>query len=199
MEYPKPLEDLIVQFMNYPGVGRKTAERYAMHTLSKISDENLNEFASILANIKSRIFRCSICGHLTDVDPCHICSDHHRDSAVIMVVESSKDVFSFERSKTYKGKYHVLHGALSPINGVGPEELNLESLWTRLHDDTVKEIILATSSTQEGEATAMYIQRVLRNMDVVVSRIGYGVPVGANLEYADELTLAKAVENRKSY
>ncbi len=199
MDYPRPLEDLIAQFMKYPGIGRKTAERYALFTYDKFDSKNLQEFAETLASVREKVFRCSICGQITDVDPCRICSDRSRDSSIIMVVESPKDVFSFERSGFFKGKYHVLNGALSPINGIGPDELNLASLWTRLQDETIREVILATSSTQEGEATAMYIQRVLKNLDVQVTRIGYGVPVGANLEYADELTLAKAVENRKAY
>lgn len=199
MNYPKALEDLIVHFMKYPGIGRKTAERYSLFTINNFDQDNLNDFSEALATVKNKVFRCSSCGHLTDVDPCHICSNDIRDKSLIMVVESPKDVFSFERSGNYKGLYHVLHGAISPMNGIGPDDLNLAPLWERIQNESVKEIILATSATQEGETTAMYIHRVLINMDILVTRIGYGVPVGSNLEYADDQTLIKAVENRKAY
>jgi len=199
MEYPKALEDLIIQFMKYPGIGRKTAERYAMYTLNNFDQEELSAFSDTLATVKEKVFRCSSCGQLTDVDPCRICAGEHRDRTMIMVVESPKDVFSFERANVFHGLYHVLHGAISPINGIGPDDLNLASLWNRIQDEEVSEVILATSATQEGEATAMFIQRVLKNMDISVTRIGYGVPVGSNLEYADDQTLTKAVENRKRY
>ena len=136
---------------------------------------------------------------MTDIDPCDICSDQRRDASKIMVVESSKDVFSFEKSGTFRGRYHVLNGAISPINGIGPSELNLLSLWPRLENIELKEVIIATSATQEGETTALYIKRVLQNTDVLVTRIGYGVPVGTNLEYADDQTLVKAIENRRVF
>ncbi|MDP2424965.1 MAG: recombination mediator RecR [Candidatus Izemoplasmatales bacterium] len=199
MEYPKALEDLIQAFQHYPGVGRKTAERYALFTVNQLDDTMVSNFSDALLQLKKAIHPCSICGHLTDVDPCVICSDPKRDQTKIIVLESAKDVFSIEKSGNYKGLYHVLNGVISPVNGVGPEDINFTSLVKRVHDDVVKEVILATSATQEGEATALYVNRVLKSTDLIVSRIAYGVPVGANLEYADEVTLTKAIENRRVY
>ncbi|NLZ61935.1 MAG: recombination protein RecR [Acholeplasmataceae bacterium] len=199
MNYPNALEELIFHFMKYPGVGRKTAERYALHTLGKISQEDLDDFSKALASVKSKIGRCSICGHLTDVDPCSVCADNNRDKGTILVVESPKDVFAIEKLGKYHGRYHVLHGAISPVDGVGPDDLNLKSLWNRIAEEQVKEVIIATSATQEGETTAMYIHRVITNTDVLVTRIGYGMPVGGNLEYADDKTLAKALEYRRKF
>lgn len=199
MIYPEALEELISEFMKYPGIGRKTAERYALYTVNHFDQEALDRFSQALSAIKSRIGRCRICGHLTETDPCTICQNPNRDKSVIMVVESPKDVFTIEKSNKFRGIYHVLHGALSPLDGLGPDELNLASLWPRIQQSEVKELIIATSATQEGEATAMYIQRVVKNMDLLLTRIGYGVPVGTNLEYADEKTLSKAIENRRSF
>ncbi|MDD3122768.1 MAG: recombination mediator RecR [Candidatus Izemoplasmatales bacterium] len=199
MQYPKSLEDLIVEWMKYPGIGRKTAERYAMFTVNQLSKETVELFAQTLLDAKSKINPCKVCGHFTDLEICEICADHQRDGSKVMIVESSKDVFTIEKSGTFKGLYHVLNGALSPINGIGPNELNLFTLWTRLENQEIKEIIIATSATQEGEATALYIKRVLQNTDILVTRIGYGVPVGSNLEYADDLTLVKAIENRRVF
>lgn len=199
MDYPRALENLILEFMKYPGVGRKTAERYALFTVNKIDLDSASSFGSALLNVKTQIHACSICGHLTDIDPCSICSNQHRNQSQILVVESTKDVFSIEKSGRYHGLYHVLNGALSPMNGVGLEDLNLQSLWIRIQNELVKEIIIATSATQEGEATAMYIKRVLKEVDVLVSRIAYGVPVGGNLEYADSETLSRAIENRREF
>lgn len=194
---PKAIEDLIVEFMKYPGIGRKTAERYALFTIDKMDGNDIESFSNAIINIKRDIHHCPICGHITDQEICNICENHSRDRSLLMVVESPKDVFTIEKSGEYKGYYHVLNGVLSPINGIGPEEINLKSLWPRITNDEIKEVIIAISSTQEGETTAMYIGRVLQNIDVVVSRIGYGVPVGLNLEYADDLTLSKAIENRR--
>ncbi len=199
MNYPKPLEDLIQAFMKYPGVGRKTAERYALFTVNAIDSPTAAAFADALKTVKTAIRPCSICGHMTDVDPCSICANPHRDRSKILVLESAKDVFSIEKSGNYKGLYHVLNGVISPLNGFGPEDINLASLVSRVQDDAISEIILATSATQEGEATAMYIHRILKSTDLTVSRIAYGVPVGANLEYADEITLTKAIENRRVF
>lgn len=197
MTLPKPLEDLINEFMRFPGVGRKTAERFALFTLDKLSDEDADNFSSAILTIKKDIHHCKICGHLTDKEICNICSNEHRNESILMVVESPKDVFTIEKAGEYKGYYHVLNGVISPMDGYGPEDINLNSLWPRIANHNIKEIIIATSSTQEGETTALYISRVLKDIDVDVSRIGYGVPVGLNLEYADDLTLSKAIENRK--
>jgi recombination protein RecR len=197
MILPNALEDLITEFMKFPGIGRKTAERYAMYIVNNFSVENTENFGNILLNIKKLIHNCPNCGLITDQELCQVCEDTQRDESMLMIVESSKDVFSIEKSGEYKGFYHVLNGVISPMDGKGPEDINLSTLWPRITDNKVKEVIIATSSTQEGETTALYISRVLKDVDILVSRIGYGVPVGLNLEYADELTLSKAIENRK--
>ncbi|MBU1144505.1 MAG: recombination mediator RecR [Firmicutes bacterium] len=199
MHFPKVLEDLVTEFMKFPGIGRKTAERYALFTINQLDKESAEQFSKAILDVKNKIFTCSVCGHLTDVDPCEICKDSNRDLSKMMVVESAKDVFTIEKSGYFNGHYHVLNGAISPMNGIGPDELNLPKLWNRIQNETVKELIIATSGTQEGEATAMYINRVLKNMDILVTRIGYGVPVGSNLEYADDMTLSKAIENRRKF
>ena len=197
MIIPQSLEDLIEELKKLPGVGRKTAERYAMHIINKYSIDDVNNFSESLLKAKNKLKHCSICGNLTDDETCSICKDENRDKSIILVVESVKDVFSIEKSREYKGLYHVLNGVLSPMDGMGPEDINLDGLWKRVTEKSVKEIIIATSSTPEGETTALYIKRVLQDLDILVSRIGYGVPVGLNLEYADDLTLSKAIENRK--
>jgi recombination protein RecR len=197
MDFPKSIENLISEFMKFPGVGRKTAERFVFHTINKLDQESVKSMSEALLHMKENIKHCEICHNLTDDDVCYICKDESRDTSSILVVESPKDVFSIEETSQYKGMYHVLNGVLSPADGVGPDELDLKSLWDRAADDVVKEIIIATSSTQEGETTALYIKRVLQDTDLTISRIGYGVPVGLNLEYADQLTLSKALENRK--
>ncbi|MFA5007120.1 MAG: recombination mediator RecR [Candidatus Izemoplasmatales bacterium] len=199
MRFPQSLETLIGEFMKYPGVGRKTAERFALHTIHRMDGESAQAFASAIQNAKASIRPCPICGHLTDGERCEVCADPLRDGTRILVVETSKDVFSIEKAGGYRGLYHVLNGALSPINGVGPEELNLKAFWPRVQDERVKEIILATGATQEGEATAMYIRRILKDTDLLVTRIAYGVPVGANLEFADDATLSRAIQNRRSF
>jgi recombination protein RecR len=162
-----------------------------------MDNESVKDLSNALLDVKENIKHCQVCHNLTDHDICDICRDQSRDSSIILVVENPKDVFSIEDTSQYRGLYHVLNGVLSPSNGIGPQELNMSSLWDRVSEENVKEIIIATSSTQEGETTAMYIKRVLEKTDVIVSRIGYGVPVGLNLEYADQLTLTKAIENRK--
>lgn len=199
MNYPQALETLIQAFQKYPGVGRKTAERYALFTIHQLDSSQVQLFQDALQEAKALIHPCSVCGHLTDCDPCMICANPERNHSQILVLETSRDVFAIEKSHRYFGLYHVLQGAISLVNGIGPDELNIASLLKRLEDDRVKEMILATSATQEGEATAMYLNRVVKNTDVVVSRIAYGVPVGANLEYADEVTLSKAIENRRIF
>jgi recombination protein RecR len=197
MDFPKSIENLISEFMKFPGVGRKTAERFVFHTINKLDQESVKSMSEALLHMKENIKHCEICHNLTDDDVCYICKDESRDTSSILVVESPKDVFSIEETSQYKGMYHVLNGVLSPADGIGPDELDLKSLWDRAADDVVKEIIIATYSTQEGETTALYIKRVLQDTDLTISRIGYGVPVGLNLEYADQLTLSKALENRK--
>lgn len=197
MILPKALEDLIAEFMKFPGIGRKTAERYALHMINNFSAENTEIFGDIIKNIKKAIHNCPRCGLITDQELCQVCDNENRDKSILMLVESSKDVFSIEKSGEYKGYYHVLNGVISPMDGLGPDDINLATLWPRATNTEVKEIIIATSSTQEGETTALYIKRVLKDLDITISRIGYGVPVGLNLEYADDLTLSKAIENRR--
>jgi recombination protein RecR len=199
MNYPRALEDLIDEFMKYPGIGRKTAERYALFTVNSLEKESVQSFADALTAVKKKIIHCSVCGHLTEIDPCPICTDGNRDPSILLILETAKDVFTMEKSGNYHGLYHVLHGNLSPLNGIGPDELNLKSLWTRVQNEAVKEIIIATSGTQEGEATAMYIKRILQDTDLLVTRIAYGVPVGANFEYTDDITLNRAIQNRREF
>lgn len=195
--YAKSLSKLISELGKLPGIGGKSAQRLAFHILS-LTDEQASALAGAITEAKQSIKYCSICGNFTESDICPICSDTSRDNSVICVVEGPRDVFAMERAGSYKGRYHVLHGAISPLDGVGPSDINLKSLITRLQtDDDVKEVILATSPRVEGEATAMYISRLLKPAGLKVTRIAYGLPVGGDLEYADEVTLSKAIEGRK--
>lgn len=195
-QYPKPLNQLINELSRLPGVGSKTAQRLAFHILA-MDDRDAFRLSEAIRNAKETMRYCSVCGNLTDQDPCSICADETRDRSVICVVESPRDVAAMEKIKEYKGLYHVLHGAISPMDGIGPEEINLKSLILRLQDDSIKELIIATNPTIEGEATAMYIARLIKPTGIVVSRIAHGIPVGGDLEYADEVTLLKAVEGRR--
>lgn len=195
MLYPTPIAKLIDSFSKLPGVGIKTATRLAFYTIG-MSDEDVNEFAKNLLSAKRDLTYCSICGNLTDDDPCSICQDETRDSSVILVVEESKDVSAMEKIQEYRGKYHVLHGLISPMNGVSPDDINLKSLITRLMDGEVTEVIIATSATADGEATSMYISRVLKPAGIKVTRLARGLAVGSDIEYADEVTLLRAIENR---
>ncbi len=192
-----PLAKLIEQFERMPGIGKKSAQRIAFHVLN-MSEVQARVFAQTVLDAHEKIHRCSICGDLTDEKECSICQNPNRDKSVICVVEDPADVLAFERTKEYKGTYHVLHGVISPINGIGPEELNIKSLISRINNEEVKEVIMATNPTVEGETTAMYISRLLKPLGITVSRLAYGVPVGGDLEYADEITLQKAIEGRKT-
>lgn len=194
--YPKPLSKLINEFAKLPGIGGKTAQRLAFHVLS-LDDNEAMALANSIIDAKKSMKYCSICGNLTDEDPCKICSDKSRDGSVICVVESPKDVVAMEKIKEFNGLYHVLHGAISPMEGIGPEDINLKSLIVRLQENDVNEIILATNPNIEGEATAMYIARLVKPSGIKVSRIAHGIPVGGDLEYTDEITLLKAIEGRK--
>lgn len=191
-----PLQNLINQFERLPGIGHKTAQRLAFHVLS-MKEEDVQSFSDALIEAHSKIHRCEKCCDLTDEQFCPICDDPARDGSTICVVEDSRDVMAFERTHEYNGVYHVLHGVISPLNGVGPEDITIKELLARLSDTNVKEIIMATNPTAEGEATAIYIARLIKPMGIEVSRLAYGVPVGADLEYADEFTLLKAIEGRK--
>ncbi|AAP07129.1 recombination protein RecR [Bacillus tropicus] len=196
MHYPEPISKLIDSFMKLPGIGPKTAVRLAFFVLDMKEDDVLG-FAKALVNAKRDLAYCSVCGHITDRDPCYICNDSHRDQSVVCVVQEPKDVIAMEKMKEYQGVYHVLRGAISPMEGIGPEDINIPQLLKRLHDETVQEVILATNPNIEGEATAMYISRLLKPTGIKVTRIAHGLPVGGDLEYADEVTLSKALEGRR--
>ena len=194
---PLPLKQLIENFAALPGIGRKTAQRLAFHVLD-MPEEQAKAFAKAIVDAKSSIHNCKICQNFTDKEICDICSSPERDSSVICVVEDPRDVFSFERINEYNGLYHVLHGAISPMGGVGPEQLRIKELLARVGGDSpVKEVIMATNSTVEGEATAMYISRLLKPLGIKVTRLAYGIPVGGELEYTDEVTLTRAMEGRR--
>ncbi|MBQ9973236.1 MAG: recombination protein RecR [Firmicutes bacterium] len=195
--YAKPLGKLINELSKLPGIGGKTAQRLAFHILS-LTESEAESLAAAIMDAKRNMKYCSVCGNLTDTDPCSICSDSTRDNTVICVVESPRDVFAMERIREYKGQYHVLHGAISPMDGIGPDDINLRQLIVRLQENAeINEVILATNPNIEGEATAMYIARLLKPTGIKVSRIAHGIPVGGDLEYADEITLLKAVEGRR--
>ncbi|MEK4501532.1 recombination protein RecR [Bacillus sp. FSL R12-0069] len=196
MHYPEPISKLIDSFMKLPGIGPKTAVRLAFFVLDMKEDDVIG-FAKALVNAKRDLAYCSVCGHITDRDPCYICNDSHRDQSVVCVVQEPKDVIAMEKMKEYQGVYHVLRGAISPMEGIGPEDINIPQLLKRLHDETVQEVILATNPNIEGEATAMYISRLLKPTGIKVTRIAHGLPVGGDLEYADEVTLSKALEGRR--
>ncbi len=194
--YAKPLEKLIKELSKLPGIGGKSAQRLAFHILS-LDEKSVDELADSIKQAKAKMKYCPICGNLTDREPCEICADETRDKNTICVVESPKDVYAMERIREYKGLYHVLHGAISPIDGIGPEDINLKSLLVRLQEGDAKEVILATNPTIEGEATAMYIARLIKPAGIKATRIAHGIPVGGDLEYTDEVTLLKAVEGRR--
>ena len=194
--YAKPLNRLINELSKLPGIGGKTAQRLAFHILS-MEDKEAIDLAMAIIDAKKSMTYCSVCGNLTDTDPCSICLDEGRDRSQICVVESPKDVVAMEKIREYHGYYHVLHGAISPMDGIGPDDINIRSLIMRLQDENVKEVIIATNPNIEGEATAMYIARLIKPSGIKVSRIAHGIPVGSDLEYADEVTLLKAVEGRR--
>ncbi|NLI67341.1 MAG: recombination protein RecR [Bacilli bacterium] len=196
MYYPEPISKLIDSFMKLPGIGPKTAVRLAFFVLD-MEDDDVVDFAKALVRAKRELNYCEICGHITDQKICHICQDPNRDETVICVVEDSRDVIAMEKMREYNGKYHVLHGSISPVDGLGPEDINIASLIKRLKDSNVEEIILATNPNVEGEATAMYISRLVKPSGIKTTRIAHGLPVGGDLEYADEVTLAKSLEGRR--
>ena len=190
-----PLQNLIDQFERMPGIGHKTAQRMAFYILGLTKDE-ANGFAKAITDAHTKIRQCRICCDLADDELCPICKSETRDKSIICVVEGPRDVAAIERTHEYNGTYHVLHGAISPMDNIGPDQIKIKELLARLNDGTVDEVIMATNPTVEGEATAMYISRLLKPMGITVSRLAYGVPVGADLEYADEVTLSRALEGR---
>lgn len=196
MQYPEPIAKLIDSYTKLPGIGIKTATRLAFHTID-MQEEDVTGFAQSLISAKRDLRFCSICGNLTETDPCAICSDPTRDQSKVLVVEEVKDLMAIENTGEYRGLYHVLHGVLSPLSGKGPDDINIESLVTRLQkDDAIQEVIVATNANAEGEATAMYLSRLLKPAGLTVSRLATGLSVGSDIDYADEITLIKAVEGR---
>ncbi len=194
--YAAPIAKLIEEFNKMPGIGKRTAERLAFHVL-KLSDGEAQAFADAVLAAKRTIRFCPICQSLTDREPCDICANPKRDRSVICVVENPKDVLAMEKIREYTGVYHVLHGAISPMDGIGPEDIKLRELLARVQEGGIREVIMATNPTIEGEATAMYVSRLLKPLGVKVTRIAHGIPVGGDLEYADEVTLARAMEGRR--
>ena len=196
MQYPEPIARLMDSYMKLPGIGAKTAARLAFFSMEMPEEEVMN-FANALISCKRDLTMCSVCGNITQEDPCEICQDASRDRTKILVVEDSRDVMSLERMKEYKGLYHVLHGVLSPMEGTGSDDINVASLIQRLQDPTVEEVIIATNATAEGEATAMYLSRLIKPAGIKVTRLAHGLAVGSDIEYADEMTLFKAIEGRR--
>lgn len=194
--YAAPIAKLIDELSKLPGVGNKTAQRLAFHIL-KMPSGDVEQLAGAITSAKRNIRQCRICCNITDSDVCNICSNTKRDSGTICVVEDPKDVVAMEKTREFKGLYHVLNGAISPMEGIGPEEIRIKELLRRVADNEIKEIIIATNPNIEGEATAMYISRLLKPAGIMVTRIAHGVPVGGDLEYADEVTLMKALEGRR--
>lgn len=197
MSYYSPsIEKLIESFEKLPSIGSKTAARLAFYILNA-SKEETDEFINAIQNAKKNLKYCSKCFNISDIDPCEICSNPTRDNSIICVVEDVKDVVAMERTHEFKGTYHVLHGSISPMNGIGPDDIKIKELLSRLMGGEVKELILATNPRVEGEATAMYVSKLVKPLGIKVTRIAHGIPVGGDLEYTDEVTLSKALEGRR--
>ena len=194
--YSPSIEKLIQGFEKLPSIGNKTAARLAFYMLNA-SEEETNEFVSCIINAKKNLKYCSKCYNISDTDPCPICGNPKRDPSVICVVEDVRDIIAMEKTHEFKGVYHVLHGSISPMNGIGPDDIKIKELLARLMDGTVKEVILATNPRVEGEATAMYLSKLIKPLGIKVTRIAHGIPVGGDLEYTDEITLTKALEGRR--
>lgn len=193
--YAKPLARLVEELKKLPGIGPKTAQRLAFHLIGQ-STESVQSLATSIVEAKQKIRYCSTCYNLTDIDPCRICIENKRDRDIICVVEDPRDIIALERTRNYKGLYHVLHGAIAPLDGIGPGELRVKELVVRLGDE-IQEVVLATDPDVEGEATAMYLARLIKPLGIKVTRIAHGMPVGSDLEYVDEVTLSKAFEGRR--
>ncbi len=191
-----PIDRLIKEFKKLPGIGPKSAQRLVFH-LIRGSSQDCQSLAEAVAQLKAALLLCSICNNITDVDACRICTDSRRDPRLICVVEEPFNVLSIEKTGAYRGHYHVLHGVISPINGIGPEDLKLKNLFDRLRDDAVEEVIVATNPTSEGEATALYLSKLITPMDIRITRIASGIPVGSDLEYTDVVTLTRALSGRQ--
>lgn len=195
-QYIEPIARLINELSRLPGIGSKTAQRLAFHIIN-MPREQVDSLASAIGEIKDKIKYCSICGNITDLDPCGICKNPNRDSSIICVVENARDIIAMERTREFKGFYHVLNGVISPMDGIGPDDIRIKELLNRVRDGQVKEVIMATNSDIEGEATAIYISKLLKPLGIRTTRIAHGIPVGGDLEYADEVTLSKALEGRR--
>ena len=196
MLYPESLNELIESFKKIPGIGEKSAERYAL-ALSELDEDDKEEFINSINDVKEKLRKCKICGNLTDSDECGICTDESRDTNLICVVEDYKSVIMFEKSGTFKGKYHILNGLISPIDGIYPEDINISSLIERIVDPEKTEVIMAIKPSVEGEATSLYIKKILESKKVKVSRLSYGIPVGVDIDYLDSITLDRALLDRK--
>ena len=196
MSHPEPITKLVDELKKLPGIGGKSAQRLAFHLL-RASREDADRLCDAIREVKERVTYCSACNNITDVDPCRFCSDDRRDHTLICVVEEPQNVGAIEKTRDFKGVYHVLMGALSPLQGVGPDDLKIHGLVERVGHGTAREVILATNPTVEGEATAIYLARLLKPLGVRVTRIAMGIPVGSDLEYADEITMGKAMEGRR--
>lgn len=194
-DYAEPVTRLIDELKRLPGIGHKSAQRIAFHLL-RCEEADTKRLLDAIVEIKEKIIICSVCNNITDVDPCRFCTSPNRDRHIILVVEEPHNLVTVEKTREYKGLYHVLHGALSPIRGIGPDQLKIKSLLERLRDSETEEIILATNPNTEGEATANYLSRLLKPLGLKITRIAMGVPVGSDLEYADEVTMHKALTNR---
>lgn len=198
MNLPRPVRKLIESFEKLPGIGPKTAQRLTFYLLH-VPQKQLDDFSEALAKLKKSTVLCSICFNVAEEDPCPICSNRNREKSLICIVEQPLDVLALEKTGDYRGVYHVLHGAISPLNNIGPDELHIRELLPRLKNGEVKEVILATNPNMEGEATAMYIARLIKPLEIKVTRLAHGLPVGGDLEYADEVTLSRAIEGRRKY
>jgi recombination protein RecR len=196
MNYPQTLKNLIECYKKLPGIGEKSAERLALSTL-EMDDEVIELFSESIKNLKKRIRRCSICNGLSESEVCDICKDQSRNQSIVCVVEEPKNIISFEKVGTYKGVYHVLDGLISPLDGINPNDININSLINRIEKDKLKEVIIAVKPSIEGETTALYILKKLEGLDVIVSKIAHGIPLGADMEYIDSLTLEMALEDRR--
>lgn len=197
MNYPKTIKDLIECFKKLPGIGEKTAERLALSVL-EMEDEHIKLFSSTLENIKQKITRCKICNNLCENDICEICKDNSRNKKIICVVEEPKNVFVFEKVGTYHGLYHVLDGLISPLDGINPEDINIASLIDRIKNNEIEEVILALKPSIEGETTSLYITKLLDNVNIKITKLAHGIPIGVDMEYIDTLTLEMALEDRTS-
>lgn len=196
MTISDPIAGLVAALQRLPGIGAKSAQRLAFHLL-KTPREDVDALCAAMLSVKDRVTYCSVCSNITDVDPCGYCTDSSRDGRIICVVEQPENVWAVERTRGFRGRYHVLMGAIAPLQGIGPDDLKIKGLLTRVADGSVEEIIVATNPTVEGEATALYIARLLKPLGVRVSRIAMGVPVGSDLDYTDEFTMSKAMEGRR--